>query len=89
MRKRINLSIREDEHAKLIRISKDYGFRNVHDMIITLLRAYVKRVESAESDEPIDDEISETFAGFMGGNQTKQDGQNLQAIHDPRRNRYK
>ena len=67
MRKRIYLSVNEETHSLVTRITKQYGFSSTCQMLLTLLMLFVRRVherEMLEEKETPRDDIDEMFDEF-------------------------
>jgi len=68
MRKRIYLSVDAKTHELITRITKEYGFRSVCQMLMTLLWIFVRRVlkgeELADYNEDAVSEIDQMFDEF-------------------------
>lgn len=67
MRKRIYLSVNEETHRLVTRITKQYGFSSTCQMLLTLLMLFVRRVkerEEFEGTETVRDEVDDMFDDF-------------------------
>ena len=68
-RKRINLSVREEEFAYLEGLAKVYGFKNVCDIVLAMTRLFMKmatknrekKSRRKKTTETLSEEIQEMF----------------------------
>ena len=51
-RKRINLSVREEEFLYLEGLAKVYGFKNVCDIVLAMTRLFMKLATEEDSGDP-------------------------------------
>lgn len=88
MRKRVNLSMSEEMYNSLQRIAKEYHFKNVCEVAVTLLGLFLKQNRKAEDtpkeEESDEDVIREMFSEFEQWEPTPQPG-HVPRIHRPRR----
>lgn len=88
MRKRVNLSMSEEMYNDLQRIAKEYRFKNVCEVAVTLLGLFLKQNHKAEDtpkeEETDEDTIREMFSAFESWEPTPQAG-HVPRIHRPRK----
>ena len=64
-RRRINLSVSEQTYQELLKVQKEYGFRNVCEVASALLSLFLKRVRKVAEAPPLPEDDEEEIRAMF------------------------